>query len=76
MIDPATIRQLADLRRQIDDAGRTAGETLDAMSLARMQAKGLAEATPFLTTCADDLESLAAMVRLAASQVGEPVPVD
>lgn len=70
MIDAATFEQLAELRRQIGAAKRTAGRTLDAMSLARRQARAAAEATPFLADCARDLEALAAMCRLAAEEVG------
>lgn len=76
MIDPATINQLATLRRQIDLAGRTAGQTLDAMSLARRQARAAAEATPFLSDCAKELETLAAVCRLAAAEAVETAVAD
>lgn len=71
MIDPATIEQLATLRRQISATQATAGRTLDAMSLARHQTRAAAEATPFLTSCAKDLEALAAVCRLAAAEAQE-----
>ena len=76
MIDPATITQLATLRRQIDIAGRAAGQTLDAMSLARRQARTASEATPFLTDCARELEAMAAVCRLAAAEAGEARAAD
>ena len=76
MIDPATIEQLAILRRQISATQATAGQTLDAMSLARHQARAAAEATPFLTSCAKDLEALAAVCRLAAAEAQEVGRVD
>ena len=71
MIDHATIEKLADLRRQIDGARDTAGKTLDAMSRARGNAAAAAEATPFLSDCAKELEALAGVVRLAAAEAGD-----
>lgn len=70
MIDNAMLRKLAELRRQIDDAQATCGETLDAMSRARAGAAALAETSPFLADCAEDLEALAGVVRLAAARAG------
>ena len=70
MIEHATIRKLAELRRQIDDAQAACGETLDAMSRARANAAAVAAATPFLADCAEDLEALACVVRLAAARAG------
>ena len=68
MIDQSTVSKLAELRAQIDRAYESCGRTLDAMTLARGQAKGTAEAAPFLSSCASDLEALAGVVRLAASR--------
>lgn len=68
MIDQSTVSKLAELRVQIDRAYESCGQTLDAMSLARAQTKGMAEAAPFLSHCANDLETLAGVVRLAASR--------
>lgn len=68
MIDHATIAKLAELRRQIDDAQSTCGKTLSAMKRARANAAALAEASPFLSECAKDLETLAGAVRLAAER--------
>ena len=72
MIDPATIAQLANLRRQIDLAHQSCDQTLDAMSLAGRQAGQLAAATPFLSDCAKELEALAGVCRRAAAQAGTP----
>lgn len=73
MIDHATIAKLAELRRQIDGARDTAGKTLNAMARARANAGAAAEATPFLSDCAKELEALAGVVRLAAAEAeGRP----
>ncbi len=68
MIDQSTVAKLAELRAQIDRAYESCGQTLDAMTIARAQARGAAEAAPFLSHCARDLEALAGVVRLAASR--------
>ena len=72
MIDPATIAQLAKLRRQINLAQQSCAETLDAMSSERRPASALATATPFLSDCAAELEALAGVCRQAAAQAGAP----
>ena len=68
MIDPSTVSKLTELRAQIDRAYEGCGQALDAMTRARAQTKGMAEAAPFLRSCASDLEALAGVVRLAASR--------
>lgn len=70
MIDEITMSRLANLRRQIDEAEQTCGRTLSAMR--RANGPALAATTPFLSGCADDLEALAAVVRLAAADAGDP----
>jgi hypothetical protein len=68
MIDQSTVSKLTELRAQIDRAYESCGQTLDAMTIARAQTKVMAEAAPFLSSCASDLEALAGVVRLAASR--------
>ena len=70
MMDRETVAKLAELRRQIDDAQKTCGAALDAMSRARSHAAGMAATTPFLADCAKDLDALAGVVRLAAERAG------
>ena len=67
-MDRQTIAKLTDLRRQIDDAQKSCGAALDAMSRARAQASDIAATTPFLADCAKDLDALAGVVRLAAER--------
>lgn len=64
MIDHATIRRLAELRRQIDEAESVCGATIGAMR----NAPHGAAARPFLAACASELEALAGRMRLAADQ--------
>ena len=71
MIDQSTLSNLAELRRQIDDAQKTCGGTPKAMSPARGQAAEMAAASPFLADCAKELEALAGVVRLAADRAGD-----
>jgi hypothetical protein len=53
MMDQITATKLAALRRHIDATGALAGDTLKAV---RPNARAL-EATPFLSACADELET-------------------
>jgi len=76
MIDPATIAQLANLRRQIELAQRSCADTLDAMSPGRSPTRAFAAATPFLSDCAAELEALAGICRQAAAQAGAPRAVN
>lgn len=68
MIDNATVAKLAELRRQIDDAQKACGNTLDAMSRAKGHAADMSATSPFLVDCAKELEALAGVVRLAADR--------
>ncbi|QIE56432.1 hypothetical protein G5B40_13760 [Pikeienuella piscinae] len=72
MLDHATIDNLASLRRQIDEAEAACGRTLGALIRARGQTRTLAEATPFLSACAGDLDRLAGAVRRAAAEAVAP----
>ena len=76
MIDHATIRHLAELRRQIDEAESACGQTLGSMRLEGDDARSLAAATPFLTKCARDLEALAGRMRIVAAKAGAPSYAD
>ena len=71
MIDHATIKNLAELRRQINEAEIACGQTLGGLSRAGRGAQAAAT-TPFLAACARDLEALAGRMRLAAAEVGAP----
>ena len=71
-MDPVTLRELADLRRKIDLARGAAGRTFDAMTMARAQAPAAAAATPFLASCAQELEALAGLCRAAAEAGATP----
>ncbi|MGB0851752.1 MAG: hypothetical protein ACPGVA_15560 [Pikeienuella sp.] len=66
MIDHTTVTKLAALRRHIDVTGALCGDTLKAVK----PGVRAAEATPFLSACADELEALAGICRKAASEAG------
>ena len=66
MIDRLTITKLAALRRHIGATGEVCGDTLRAIK----PDSAAAEATPFLSACADELEALAGICRRAASNAG------
>lgn len=68
MIDTTTQTKLAALRRHIDVTGALCGDTLKAVK----PGARAAEATPFLSACADELEALAGVCRQAASEAGSP----
>jgi hypothetical protein len=69
MMDQTTATKLAALRRHIDATGVLAGDTLKAV---KPNSRAL-EATPFLSACADELETLAGLCRQAASDAGTAV---
>lgn len=72
MLDNATRARLAELRRRIDEAGRSCLETEAALARARRNAAALPETTPFLGACAAELESLAARMRRVAAEAATP----
>lgn len=74
MIHQGTMSRLADLRAQIDRTYESCGQTVDAVTTARRQNMQAEAFAPFLSDCAQDLDNLADLIRVAASHAALQAP--